>query len=343
MPMEFRRKLPIPKDVKEMYPLGKEAAAYREKQISEICDILTGSSDKKLLVIGPCSADSSDAVLKYGEMLCSLREKTSEKFLFVMRVYTGKPRTAGSGYKGMLFQPDPEKAPDPFEGVLAIRKLHTDILEKLGMPTADEMLYPADYRYLSDLLVYTTVGARSVENQEHRLVAGGLDIPVGMKNPISGSLQALANSVKAAQTGQRFIYRGWDVESTGNPYAHCVLRGKVNGSGDHENNCTRADIEKLSQLLNEMKIENPAFIADASHSNSGKNPFNQERNCRNLIELCRKSPEAAKLFRGFMIESYIFDGSREKNGPYIPGLSVTDACLGFEKTERLVLDLAEKL
>ena len=342
MSMDFKRKLPIPKEVKEQYPLSKEIIAIKEQRDAEIKKIFTGEEDKFVLVIGPCSADREDSVLDYTCRLAKLQEKVEDKIFIIPRIYTNKPRTTGDGYKGLVHQPDPEKQPDTYEGILAIRRLHTKAIEESGLVCADEMLYPENHRYLSDLLSYVAIGARSVENQQHRLTASGMDIPVGMKNPTGGDISVMLNSITAAQHSHNFIYRGWDVTTSGNPLAHAILRGYVNKHGQSIPNYHYEDLNMLYDMYQEKGLENMALIVDTNHSNSGKKYLEQIRIAKEIAHSCRHSEHIRKLVKGLMIESYIEDGC-QKIGEGVYGKSITDPCLGWEKTERLVLDLADTL
>ena len=343
MNMEFVRKLVIPKEIKEMYPVSEEMAAAKEARDIEIKKVFSGESDKLLLVIGPCSADREDAVLDYISRLAKLQEKVEEKILIIPRIYTNKPRTTGDGYKGMLHQPDPNEKPDMLKGIISIRKLHMRALAETGLSCADEMLYPENHRYLSDLLAYVAVGARSVEDQQHRLTASGLDIPVGMKNPTSGDLSVMMNSITAAQHQHTFIYRGWEVHSKGNPYAHAILRGYVNKHGQSLSNYHYEDLIGLSELYGKSGLQNPAVVVDTNHANSGKKPLEQIRIAKEVLHSCRYSPDVRKLVKGLMIESYIEDGSQKIGEEYVYGKSITDPCLGWAKTEKLILDMADVL
>lgn len=340
MSIRFKRKLPIPKEVKEMYPVSEKAAKVKKALDCQIADIFTGKSDKKLLIIGPCSADREDAVFEYCTRLRRVQEEVQDKLVIIPRVYTNKPRTTGDGYKGMIHQPDPNEKPNPFKGVLAIRALHTKILTELGMSTADEMLYPANYWYLSDLMSYVAVGARSVENQEHRLVASGITVPVGMKNPTSGDLSVMMNAIKAAHHSHEFIYRGWDVTTSGNPMSHAILRGYVNKHGQNMPNYHYEDLEFLCEMYEKANVENPAFIVDANHSNSNKKFWEQPRICKEVINSCHHDSQVNKLFKGFIVESYLEDGCQPIGPDEIYGKSITDPCLGWEKTEKLIYDIA---
>ena len=339
MNMEFIRKLPIPMEVKEMYPLTAEVAAIKAARDEEIKKVFTGESDKFILVIGPCSADREDAVIEYIHRLRKLQDKVSDKILIIPRIYTNKPRTTGDGYKGMLHQPDPNEAPDMLKGIIAIRQIHMRALNETGLGCADEMLYPANYRYLSDVLSYVAVGARSVENQEHRLASSGFDIPVGMKNPTSGDLSVMMNSITAAQHSHMFIYRGWEVKSHGNPLTHAILRGYVNKHGQSMSNYHYEDLSHLCELYAASGLENPAAIIDTNHSNSSKKYLEQVRIAKEVLHSCRHSEDIKRMVKGLMIESYLEDGCQKNNEVY--GKSITDPCLGWEKTERLVLDMAE--
>lgn len=338
--MIFKRKLPIPKEIKEQYPLTAELSQVKARRDKEIADVFTGKSGKMVLIIGPCSADREDAVLEYCERLAKLQEAVSDKLVLIPRVYTNKPRTTGDGYKGLLHQPDPRKTSDMLEGVIAIRRLHTNVLANTGLPTADEMLYPDNYRYLSDLLSYVAVGARSVENQEHRLTSSGIDIPVGMKNPTSGDISVMLNSIMAAQHPHTFIYRGWEVDTTGNPLAHAILRGYVNKHGESMPNYHFEELERLYNAYTARGLQNMALIVDANHANSGKKYQEQPRICKEVLHSCRHSGEIKSMVKGFMVESYLEPGC-QKIGDGVYGKSITDPCLGWEETIRLVQDIAD--
>ena len=338
--MIFKRKLPIPKEIKEQYPLTAELSQVKARRDKEIADVFTGKSSKMVLIIGPCSADREDAVLEYCERLAKLQEAVSDKLVLIPRVYTNKPRTTGNGYKGLLHQPDPRKTSDMLEGVIAIRRLHTNVLASTGLPTADEMLYPDNYRYLSDLLSYVAVGARSVENQEHRLTSSGIDIPVGMKNPTSGDISVMLNSIMAAQHPHTFIYRGWEVDTTGNPLAHAILRGYVNKHGESMPNYHFEELERLYNAYTAKGLQNMALIVDANHANSAKKYQEQPRICKEVLHSCRHSGEIKSMVKGFMVESYLEPGC-QKIGDGVYGKSITDPCLGWEDTVRLVQDIAD--
>ena len=338
--MRFICKLPIPMETKERYPITEAAAAAKAARDKEIADIFTGKSDKLLLVIGPCSADAEAPVMEYVYRLARMQEQVKDKLVLVPRIYTNKPRTTGDGYKGMLHQPDPNGLPDIYNGILAIRHLHTRALTETGLSTADEMLYPSNHRYLNDLLSYVAVGARSSENQEHRLVASGIDVPVGLKNPTGGDLSVMMNSITAAQHKHSFIYRGWAVETEGNPLAHAILRGYVNKHGQSLPNYHYEDLINLVDLYEKSGLSNPAAIIDANHANSGKKYAEQPRICKEVLQACRHNDSVRSLVKGFMIESYLEDGA-QKIGNGVYGQSITDPCIGWEKTERLILDIAE--
>ena len=342
MNMNFKRKLPIPMEIKELYPLSLSLEQKKTARDVAIRQVFEGKSDKFILVIGPCSADSEDSVLDYVTRLAAVQEKVADKLILIPRVYTNKPRTIGDGYKGMLHQPDPTAESDLLKGIIAIREIHIRVLEETGLSTADEMLYPENYRYLSDLLAYTAVGARSVENQQHRLTASGLNIPVGMKNPTGGDLSVMMNSITAAQHPHAFIYRGWEVESAGNPLAHAILRGYVNKHGQSLPNYHYEDLVSLAERYAESGLQNPAVLVDTNHANSGKQFREQPRIASEVLHACRHSADIRKLVKGLMIESYIEEGS-QKIGEGIYGKSITDPCLGWADSERLIYAVAEQV
>lgn len=342
MYMEFQRKLPIPKEVKELYPLSQTMVQVKEERDSQILEVFEGKSHKFLLIIGPCSADHSEPVLEYISRLRRLSEQVSDKLILIPRVYTNKPRTTGQGYKGMLHQPDPEAKPDMYKGIVAIRQLHLAALRDYGFTCADEMLYPDNYRYLSDLLSYVAVGARSVENQQHRLTASGISAPVGMKNPTGGDLGVMMNSILAAQSSHTFIYRGWEVTSHGNPHAHAILRGYIDWTGRSISNYHYEDLLRVNELYAHAGLANPSVIVDTNHNNSGKQYLEQVRIAKDIVHSRNQNPMIKQLVKGLMIESYLEDGAQNA-GEHVFGKSITDPCLGWEKTERLVLDIAEKL
>ena len=343
MNMEFKRKLPTLHEIKEMYPISEESALTKKKTDEELKAIFSGESNKFLLVIGPCSADREDAVLDYISRLREVQEKVKDKIFIVPRIYTNKPRTTGDGYKGMLHQPDPNGLPNMLKGLIAIRKLHIKALEQTGFACADEMLYPENHQYLSDVLSYVAVGARSVENQEHRLTVSGIDIPAGMKNPTSGDLSVMINSVIAAQGSHSFIYRTWEVKTSGNPLAHTILRGATNKHGNSVPNYHYEDIQLLLEKYNETHLVNPATIIDANHSNSGKKYEQQIRIVKDVLHTRRCNKDIESLVKGVMIESYLEPGNQKIGcGNHVYGKSITDPCLGWDQTERLIYDIAEE-
>ena len=342
MNMNFKRKLPIPMEIKEQYPITYELEQMKEKRDQEIKSIFEGRDDRFILIIGPCSADNDDSVIDYISRLRGVQDKVSDKILIIPRIYTNKPRTTGDGYKGMLHQPDPHKGEDVLKGVVAIRNLHIRAINETGFTCADEMLYPENYRYLSDVLSYVAIGARSVENQQHRLTASGFDIPVGMKNPTGGDISVMMNSITAAQHSHTFIYRGWEVESQGNPLAHAILRGYVNKHGQSIPNYHYEDLINLAETYEKSGLSNPAVIIDTNHANSGKKWMEQPRIAKEILHSCRHSADVKKLVKGLMIESYIEDGA-QKPEECVYGKSITDPCLGWEKTEKLILELADML
>jgi 3-deoxy-7-phosphoheptulonate synthase len=340
MNMIFKRKLLIPKEIKEMYPISEEGALAKQRNDVLIRSVLDGASDKLLLVIGPCSADREDAVIEYISRLRGLQEKVADKIVIVPRIYTNKPRTTGIGYKGMLHQPNPQAESDMLRGLISIRKLHMRAINETGFSCADEMLYPENHRFLDDLLSYVAVGARSVENQQHRMTASGLDIPVGMKNPTGGDLSVMMNSLKAAQSAHMFIYRNWEVETKGNPYAHAILRGYMDSHGITHANYHYEDLAHLCELYESSRLANPALVVDTNHCNSGKQPLEQIRIAKEVLHCTRHSADIRRLVKGLMVESYLEDGCQKPDGG-VYGKSITDPCLGWDKTERLVLDLAD--
>lgn len=342
MNMDFKRKLTIPMETKEMYPLTGRMAETVEKRIAELKRIFSGADRRIVLIVGPCSADHEDSVIDYISRLAPVQDKVKEKIFIVPRVYTGKPRTTGDGYKGLIHQPDPSAQPDLFKGIIAMRELHMRAVQETGFACADEMLYPENHKYLDDLLAYVAVGARSVEDQQHRLTASGIEVPVGMKNPTSGDLSVMMNAMLAAQHQHDFIYRGWEAHSFGNPYAHAILRGYVNRQGVTHPNYHYETLVYLSELYAKSSLQNPAVIIDCNHANSGKDPFQQPRIVKEVLHSARWNPEVQKLVKGFMVESYIEDGSQSVGGGCY-GKSITDACLGWEKTERLIYEMADLL
>lgn len=342
MSMKINHELPLPEVLKSQYPLSDSVKKVKQKRDEEIRDIFTGKCDKFVVLVGPCSADNEESVCEYVRKLKKVSDQVSDKLMIIPRVYTNKPRTTGEGYKGMLHQPDPEKAPDLLAGIIAIRKLHIRVMEETGLSTADEMLYPENRSYLDDVLSYEAIGARSVENQQHRLTASGMDIPVGMKNPTSGDLSVMLNSVTAAQSRHRFIYRGCDVETSGNDLAHTILRGGVDKYGKNIPNYHYEDLARLAEMYGTRDLKNPAVIVDVNHSNSGKKYREQIRIVSEVLHSRNYNPELKKLVKGVMIESYLVEGRQDICENLVYGQSITDPCIGWEDTERLIYDIAEK-
>ena len=342
MGFTFVNELPTPDMIREQFPLAPNLAEAKLQRDEEIKNVLTGESDKFIVLIGPCSADNEDSVVYYASRLVRVQEKTKDRLIIIPRVYTNKPRTTGEGYMGMIHQPDPEKKPDMFEGILAIRHMHMRVMRETGFSTADEMLYPENMRYLSDLMSYVAVGARSVENQFHRLVASGCDVPVGMKNPTSGDLTVMLNSVVAAQLPHDFIFRGWEVQCPGNPLTHTILRGAVNKHGQSIPNYHYEDLRLLYDLYGKRNLKNPACIVDTNHSNSNKHYQEQIRIAKEVLHSRRHSADIKQMVKGLMIESYIEPGS-QKIGEHCYGKSITDPCLGWEDSERLLYEIADTL
>lgn len=340
MNMDFKRKLTIPADLKKEYPVTEQMRRSFLERDGELKRILAGEDNRIALIIGPCSADREDSVLDYVNRLRELQEQVKDRIFIIPRVYTNKPRTTGAGYKGMLHQPDPDAAPDMLKGLIAIRELHMQVLRQTGFSAADEMLYPENYKYLDDLLAYVAVGARSVEDQQHRLTSSGISVPVGMKNPTGGDTSVMMNSINAAQHSHTFIYRGWEATSKGNPYAHAILRGYTNKHGNPRPNYHYEDLVFLHECYEKSGLLHPAAIIDTNHANSGKDPFQQGRIIKEVLQSRMFSREVHRLVKGFMVESYLVDGSQHI-GEGVYGKSITDPCLGWEKTERLVLDMAE--
>lgn len=340
--MEFLRKLPIPQEIKKQYPLSEKMHEVRSRRQEEIAAVFRGESDKFILIIGPCSADNEEAVLDYIGRLKGVADEVSDKIIIIPRIYTNKPRTTGEGYKGMLHQPNPEERPDMLNGILAIRHLHMSALRDYDFTCADEMLYPENHRYLSDLLAYVAVGARSVENQQHRLISSGVDEPVGMKNPTGGDIGVMMNSIKAAQSSHTFLYRGWEVVSHGNPLAHAILRGYVDFTGRCISNYHYEDLMRLSEAYSEYGLQNPSVIVDTNHANSNKQYLEQIRIAKDVVYSRNHNSDIKKLVKGLMIESYIEDGA-QKIGEHIYGKSITDPCLGWDKTKELILKLADTI
>lgn len=342
MSFEFIREVISPRELLQTYPLPPKDVLRKKERDKEIKDIIRGDSNKFLLVIGPCSADHEDAVCDYISRLAKVQEKVSDKLVLIPRVYTNKPRTTGEGYKGMVHQPDPEKEPDMQEGLIAMRKMHLRAIAESGLTVADEMLYPENWPYVEDVLSYVAVGARSVENQQHRLAISGMDIPAGMKNPTSGDFSVMLNSVVASQKSHTFLYRKWEVNTSGNPLAHTILRGAVNKHGQAIPNYHYEDLMRLLQMYEERELKYPATIVDANHANSNKNFAEQPRIIKEVLHSRRISPEIAKLVKGVMIESYIESGSQKISG-HVYGKSITDPCLGWEESEKLIYTIADNL
>ena len=342
MSMHFVGQLPVPQDLKNQMPLSADATAAKAEKDRELRDLFTGNDDRFLLIIGPCSADNPEAMAEYLGRLSRVRDQVEEKILIIPRVYTNKPRTDGTGYKGILHQPDPEKGEDMLAGLMAIRKLHMSALTDYGMPAADEMLYPENYGYLDDLLSYVAVGARSTENQQHRLTASGMDVPVGMKNPTAGDLGVMMNSIHAAQARPTFIYRGWEVFTEGNPLAHAILRGYMNKHGNSLPNYHYEDLAFVWELYRSRELHNPAVIVDCNHNNSGKKYWEQIRIANEVMHSRRYNADIRGMVKGLMIESYLEPGN-QKIGEGVFGKSITDPCLGWEDSERLILELADHL
>ncbi len=342
MNLDFKRKLPVPQQVKMRDPVTEELTVIRDERAKEIWDIFSGKSDKFILIIGPCSADAPEPVLDYIGRLRKVQDEVKDKIFIIPRIYTNKPRTTGDGYKGMLHQPNPNETPDMFKGILSIRELHMSALKDYGFTCADEMLYPDNYRYLSDLLAYVAVGARSVENQQHRLTASGIEVPVGMKNPTSGDLSIMMNAITAAQHKHTFIYRGWEVESKGNPYAHAIMRGYIDYAGKCVSNYHYEDLVKLHEIYSKSGLNNPSAIIDTNHANSGKQYLEQIRIAKDVVYSRNHNKDIKNMVKGLMIESYIEDGA-QKIGEDIYGKSITDPCLGWEKTENLIYKIADTI
>jgi 3-deoxy-7-phosphoheptulonate synthase len=340
MSFEYLRKIPSASEVISESPLPDNLKKAKRERDKEISDILKGESEKFLIIIGPCSADDQDAVCEYVSRLATLQHQVQQKLVIVPRVYTNKPRTTGEGYKGMMHQPNPKEKPNIVEGIKALRRMHLRLLKESGLTAADEMLYPGNYPYLEDLLSYVAVGARSVENQQHRLTCSGLDVPVGMKNPTSGDLNVMLNSVQASQRPHVFIYRGYEVKTSGNPYAHCILRGAMNQHGQYIPNYHYEDMIRLAEMYNKRSLKNPAVIIDTNHANSGKKFDEQPRIAKEVMRSIKNSRTLKAIVKGLMIESYLEEGAQDINAKVF-GKSITDPCLGWEDSRRLILRLAE--
>ena len=342
MGMDFKRRLPIPQEIKQEMPMGLLSIAKKREFDAAVARVMEGADPRKLLVIGPCSADNEDTVLDYCTRLAAVRERVAEKLILIPRLYTNKPRTLGIGYMGMLHQPNPDGEPNLLAGIRAIRRMNLRVIEETGLYGADEMLYPEYNRFISDLLSYVAVGARSVENQQHRLTASGIDVPVGMKNPTGGDLGVMMNSIMAAQSSHTFLYRGWEVTSEGNPCAHALLRGYVDFAGRNVSNYHYEDLLRVEELYGKSSLVNPSVIVDVNHSNSGKKYLEQIRIAKDVVRSRNQNPGIKRLVKGLMIESYLEDGAQGAD-EHVFGKSITDPCLGWEKTERLIFDLAERL
>lgn len=333
--MRFDEKLPIPMEVKKMYPLSEPLAKKIHERNEAIRRVFAGEDSRLLLIIGPCSADREDSVMEYVKRLAAIQAETGDKLLIIPRIFTNKPRTHGEGYMGMLHQPNPREKPDLLKGIIATRELHMRVVQETGFVSADEMLYPENYKYVDDLLGYVSVGARSVENQQHRLTASGLDTPVGMKNPTGGDLEVMMNAVYTARHGHTFLYRGWQVESEGNPLAHAILRGYQKPDGRYVSNISREAIEWVVEAFGSMELDQPAVVIDASHGNSGKNPYRQPENVAQILKIRSANEKLRAAIKGIMVESYLEDGSQAADGTVF-GQSITDPCLGWEKTKELI-------
>lgn len=342
MSINLVKKLPTEEELKALIPLSDELRAIKVARDEEIKKVFSGESDKFIFVIGPCSADSEEPVMDYIHRLKDVQDMVKDKIIIIPRIYTGKPRTTGAGYKGMVHQPDPNKKTDMAEGLIAIRKLHLRAIAETGMAAADEMLYAENTHYVDDLIAYHAVGARSVEDQMHRLTASGIDVPVGMKNPTSGDFTVMMNSCLAGQTSHIFMYKGYQAETSGNPYTHCILRGGLDKYGKSVSNYHYDDLVRLVETYRQFDIKNPACIVDANHNNSGKKWAEQPRIVKEVLHSCRHNDDIKKLVKGVMVESYIEDGN-QSIGDGIYGKSITDPCLGWDKTKKLILDVAELL
>ena len=342
MSLHFIKEVPTVQELQELIPMTPELKAIKKNRDEQIRKVFTGESDKFIMIIGPCSADNETAVLDYVTRLAKVQEEVKDKILIIPRIYTNKPRTTGAGYKGMLHQPDPEKAPDLFEGVKAIRKMHIDAIAATGMTAADEMLYSENWQYLEDILSYVAIGARSVEDQQHRIVTSGMDIPVGMKNPTSGDLTVMMNSCMAGQMKHTFLYTGWETKTDGNDLVHCILRGAVNKHGQSISNYHSEDLMLLVELYEKFNLKNPACIVDANHNNSGKKWAEQPRIVKEVLHSMRHSADIKKLVKGVMVESYIENGNQPVDGGCY-GKSITDPCLGWDLSKELILEVADLL
>lgn len=342
MSFKYLNKIPTPAEIINAMPLSEKLANVKKERDRQIAEIFKGTDNRFLMIIGPCSADDEDAVCDYVTRLAKVQEKVDEKILIIPRIYTNKPRTIGTGYKGMLHQPDPSDKPNIVEGIKAIRRMHIRAIAESGLTPADEMLYPSNYTYLDDLLSYVAIGARSVENQQHRLTISGLDIPSGMKNPTGGDIEVMLNSIQAAQSSHVFIYNEWEVETSGNPLTHAILRGSVDFHGANVPNYHYEDLVHISESYIKRGLVNPAIVVDTNHSNSAKKYREQPRIAKEVLESMKFNPELHKIIKGFLIESYIEEGAQSCTGGEY-GKSITDACIGWEDTFRLIMDVADQL
>ena len=341
MSFNYLTPLPTPEEIKSQIPLSEELQEIKKKRDQEIADIITGKDNRFLAIIGPCSADNEDAVIEYVNRLVPVQEKIKDKVLIVPRIYTNKPRTTGEGYKGIASQPDPLKEPDMVEGLIAMRNMHIRAISETGFTAADEMLYPENWPYVEDLLSYVAIGARSVEDQHHRLTVSGFDVASGMKNPTSGDFSVMLNSVYAAQQSHHFAFAGYEVETSGNPLTHTILRGAVSKHGNTTQNYHFEDLIRLHHMYQEMDLVNPACIVDANHSNSNKQFKQQIRIVREVLASRKFSSEIRNLVKGVMIESYLVEGNQKISDHQTYGQSITDACLGWEDSEQLLYTIAE--
>lgn len=342
MGMHYTKKVMTPEELREKLPMPAEYVRLKQQKDKEISDVLTGVSDKFLVIIGPCSADNEEAVCDYINRLAAVQEKINDKILIIPRIYTNKPRTTGEGYKGIVHQPDPEKEPDISEGLVAMRKMHLRSIAETHLFAADEMLYPENWPYVSDILSYVAVGARSVEDQQHRIVISGFDTACGMKNPTSGDFSVMLNSCKAGQASHTFLYRSHEVMTDGNPLAHTILRGAVNKHGQSIPNYHYEDLRRLHDMYQDYDLKNPAVIIDTNHSNSNKAYYEQPRIVEEVLHSKRISSDINTLVKGVMVESYIIEG-RHNIGQHVYGQSITDPCIGWEDTEKLLYNIADKL
>ena len=342
MSFNYVRQIISPEELKSSYPLTEAMKKAKIERDEEIKKVFTGESDKFLAIIGPCSADNEDAVCDYIERLAKVQEEIKDKIIVIPRIYTNKPRTTGMGYKGIVHQPDPEKKPDFENGLIAMRKMHLRAIEVSGLTAADEMLYPENWPYVDDILSYVAVGARSVEDQQHRLTISGIDVPAGMKNPTSGDLSVMLNSCIAAQKGHTFLYRGYEVKTDGNPLTHTILRGAVNKHGQSIPNYHYEDLERLLNMYKDYELVNHAAIIDANHANSSKQYDQQPRIVKEILHSRRCSKDIEKLVKGVMIESYIEPGNQSIHD-HVYGKSITDACIGWDTTKTLLHEMADVL